>query len=279
MKRMAIVIFGLILVVGGCGGSADSNPLATIVLAADRTQEAGTARMWMDMTMDGPDGLVTSTSDGAFDMDAGHGHMTMDMDMPDAPAGTPELGTTEAVYAGTTIYMKMPTLSAHLPPGKPWVSLDLQAAGEEVGLDFGALMQSGTSDPTQTLQYLRGASGEVTVVGEETVRGADATHYRATISLDKIVEEAPDDLRDRLKPTIELLKEWAGTDELPVDVWIDDEGRMVRQSQSFTYAAGPAAGTSMDMTLEMYDFGTDVEVDLPPPSEVTDLVELMQRSP
>lgn len=280
MKRIAAAIVGSVFVLGACGGSGtSSNPLGAIVLAAEKTQEAGSARVWMDMEMDGPTGASTTTGEGVFDMAAEQGQMTMEMDMVDAPAGTPGLGTTEAVFDGTVMYMKIPGLSAQLPGSKPWLSVDLQQVGEEVGVDMGALIQAGGSDPTQSLQYLRGASGDVETVGEEEVRGIDTTHYRASISFDKIVEQAPADLRDRLEPTIELLKEWAGSDEMPVEVWIDDEGRMVRQRQSFEYAAGPAAGTSMKMTMEMYDFGVDVDVDIPPDSQVTDFAELMKRSP
>ena len=279
MGRIATALVGVALVFGGCGGSSPTtNPLAVIISAADKTKEAGTARVSMDMKMDGPTGAVTMTAEGLFDMASKTGEMTMEMEMPDAPAGTPDLGTTEAVFQGTVIYMKMAALSAQLPPGKPWVSFDLQSVGEEVGLDFEALMQSGTSDPTQTLEYLRGASGEVETVGEEEVRGAPATHYRASISFDKILEQAPPELRDRLKPSIELMKEWAGADQIPVELWIDEEGRLVRMEQAFEYAAGPAAGSSMDMAMEMYDFGIEVDVQVPPPSQVTDLQELMSRA-
>ena len=277
--RVAAATSALLLLLGACGqeSPSGSDPLGVITLAAEKTEQAGTARMSMDMEMDGPTGLVTSTAEGAFDMASKRGHMTMEMDMAEAPAGTPDMGTVEAVFDGTVIYMKMPALSAQIPGGKPWISFDLQKAGEQLGLDLGALMQSGTSDPTQTLQYLRGASGDVEVVGEEEIRGVTATHYRATVSFAKIVEQAPDDVRDAVEATIDQLEEWMGSDEMPINVWIDSEGRMVRQMQSFEYAAGPAAGTSVTMTMEMYDFGVDVDVEVPPASDVTDIGKLMEQ--
>jgi hypothetical protein len=281
MKRFAVAVIGTALAISACGGesSSGSNPLAVIALAADKTQEAGTARMSMEMVMDGPTGRINSSAEGVLDMASKQVEMTMEMEMPDAPAGTPDMGTIEGVMDGTVMYMKMPALSAQLPSGKPWVSFDFQKIGEEMGMDMGALMQAGGSDPTQAMQYLRGASGEVKTLGEEEVRGFATTHYRATIVFDKIVEQAPGDLRDRLEPTVDLIKEWAGTDEMPVEVWIDDQGRMIRQKQSFEYAAGPAAGMSMDMTLEMYDFGVQVDIEPPPPSQVTDLHDLMKQMP
>lgn len=277
--RGAAVSSALLLLLGACGqeSSTGSNPLGIITLAAEKTEQAGTARMSMDMEMDGPTGLVTSTAEGAFDMASKRGHMTMEMDMAEAPAGTPDMGQIEAVFDGTVIYMKMPALSAQFPGDKPWISFDLQKAGEQLGLDMGALMQSGTSDPTQTLQYLRGASGDVEVVGEEEVRGVAATHYRAAVSFAKIVEQAPDEVRAAVEATVAQLEEWVGSDEMPIDVWIDSEGRMVRQTQNFEYVAGPAAGTSVTMTMEMYDFGVDVEVEVPPASDVTDIGELMEQ--
>lgn len=278
IKRIVVAVVGLAVLGGACGDSSGgTNPLATIVLAADKTHEAGSARIFMNMQMEAPNGRMTTTGEGAVDMATKQGEMTMEMEMPDAPAGTPDLGTTEAIFEGTTIYMKMPALSAQLPPGKPWVSFDLQKVGEQLGMDLGALMQAGGSDPSQSLQYLRGASGEVETVGEEEVRGAPATHYKATIVFDKVVSEAPEDLQDAIEPTIDILREWLGADQMPIDVWIDDEGRMVRQQQSFDYEAGPAQGTSVSMTMEMFDFGTEVDVEPPSPSEVTDLGELMNE--
>lgn len=280
MKRIAAATVGSLFVLGACGSpGSSSNPLAVIVLAADKTQEAGSARVWMEMEMDGPTGLTNTTGDGVFDMSGKAGHMTMEMDMPDAPAGMPELGTSEVVFDGTVMYMKMPALTSQIPGAKPWVSFDLEQAGKEAGVDMGALMQAGGSDPTQSMEYLRGAAGDVETLGEEEVRGIDTTHYSASISFDKIVEQAPADLRDRLEPTIEQLKEWVGSDEMPVEVWIDDEGRMVRMKQDVEYATGPAAGTSMKVTMEIYDFGTAVEVEIPPASQVTDFRELMQGAP
>lgn len=280
MKRIVAAIVGSVFVLSACGSpGSSSNPLAVIVLAAEKTQEAGSARVWMDMEMDGPAGVINTTGDGVFDMAGTQGHMTMEMDMPDAPAEMPELGTSEVVFDGTVMYMKMPSLTSQIPGSKPWVSFDLQQAGEKAGVDMGALMQAGGSDPTQSMEYLRGASGDVETVGEEEIRGIDTTHYRASISFDKIVEQAPADLRDRLEPTIEQLKEWVGSEEMPIEVWIDDQGRMVRQRQSIEYAAGPAAGSSMKATMEMYDFGTAVEVEIPPASQVTDFRELMQGAP
>ena len=277
--RVAAVGSALLLLVGACGQESPtgSNALGVITLAADKTQQAGTARMSMDMEMDGPTGLVTSTAEGAFDMASKRGQMSMEMDMEGAPAGTSDMGTIEAVFDGTVIYMKMPALSAQIPGGKPWISFDLQKAGEQLGLDLGALMQSGTSDPTQTLQYLRGASGDVETVGEEEVRGVTATHYRAAVSFAKIVEQAPEDVRDAVEATVAQLEEWVGSDEMPIDVWIDSEGRMVRQMQNFEYVAGPASGTSITMTMEMYDFGVDVDIDVPRPSDVTDIGALMEE--
>ena len=280
MKRTAAAFIGLAFLLGACGEpSSESNPLAVIALAADKTQEAGTARIWMDMEMDGPTGLIKTTADGVMDMAAKQGEMSMEMDMADAPAGTPDMGTIEAVLDGTVIYMKMPALAAQLPPGKPWMSFDLAEAGEQMGIDIGALMQSGSSDPTQSLQYLRGASGDVETVGEEVVRGVQTTHYRATVSFDKMIEQAPAELRPRLEPTVDVLREWVGRDELPIEVWIDDQGRMLRQKQDLEYTGGPAEGTSMAMVLEMYDFGVEVDVDVPPASQVTDIGELMRGMP
>ena len=273
--RVARIAASLVCVflLSSCGG-AQENPLSVITLAADKTAEVGTARVAMDMTMTTSEGEIRTSGEGVFDLDALQGEMTMNVVGP----GNPEAMTMEGVFDGTKIYMKFPaSIAAQMPGGKSWISMDLQEVGEQEGLDFNALMQSGSSDPTQTLHYLRGASGDIETVGEEEIRGTPTTHYKATIDYDKVAEQAPADVREGMERNVELIKEWLGDDTAPIDVWIDEEGFARRMKTSAEYAAGPAAGTQMSMTMDLFDFGVEADIEIPPPSEVTDFAELMKE--
>ena len=65
---------------------------------------------------------------------------------------------------------------------------------------------------------------------------------------------------------------------MPVDVWIDEEGllrRMTFRMESSTAASGDFA---MEMTMEIPDYGIDVELPIPPADEVTDLTDLTHQT-
>jgi hypothetical protein len=282
MKKLRLLsLTTLVLMFGvACGGSGGGNldgddgggvgnPLALIAASADTTTEAGSAKTSMQMHMETPQGEIDMDADGAFDFDSKLGRMTMHMTVPGAP-GPMDI---EMVFQNLVIYMKYPAI-AELPGSKPWIRMDLEKMGKETGMDLGALTQGANNDPSQALDYLRGVS-DVEVVGEEEVRGAPATHYKGEIDFDKVVSQAPADLQERIKASIDLLKDSIGGSTIPVEVWIDEEGRVVRMVQDISFTEGAQKGSTMSMTAEFFDFGTPVKITTPPASQVMDLQELM----
>lgn len=270
--RLVAAAVMVLVVFAACGGGA-GNPLAAITLAAARTSDAGTARMTSDMTMTIQGQTIRSTGEGELDLANELSHLTMTME------GVPGAGVveTEMYASGFTMYMRSDSFGVSIPGAKEWVEIDLQAAGEEAGFDLGAFRQLGSNDPTASLDYLRGAKS-VEEVGSEEIRGTRTTHYRATIEWDSVVDEVPEDTREAMRANVDLITEWTGETEHVFDVWLDEEGRMRRMTMAFDYVTGPAAGSSIDMTMEMFDFGTDVAIELPDPSTVTPFEEVMERA-
>jgi hypothetical protein len=267
--RWAAALTSLLLLLsceGGAGGDGGTGALGIITLAADRTVEAGTARVSFEMAMEVGDEEVTTTGEGEFDLSGQRGHMTISSP---AQGG----GEIEVILDETTIYMKAPQLTDRLPGGEEWLAMDVEAMGDSIGIDLETLMQGGNNDPTQALNYLRGASGEVETIGEEEIRGVPTTHYRATVDLDKVIEQTPAEVRPAMKDAIKLLRSSVKVDEIPVEVWIDADGIARRYVQSID----AADGSSTTVTMEMYDFGAEVDVDPPPPSDVIDFNELMEQ--
>lgn len=70
---------------------------------------------------------------------------------------------------------------------------------------------------------LRGSSESVKEAGTEEIRGAEATHYTAKVNLAEVAEDEGASAED-----VKKLREELGTDTVPVEVWIDEEGRAVR---------------------------------------------------
>jgi len=280
--RMKTVRLGSLALFIALFGSACGQPpgegadaLKLIAASADTTTAEGTARMTMHMTMSMPQGEVTMDAEGSQDFANQRGEMTMTMQMPPEAGAMGGEQKIEMVFADLIVYMKFPMMSELAPGSKPWISMDLQKMGEEAGMDFGSLMQSGGNDPSQMLEWLRGVSGDIEVVGEEEVRGAPATHYRGTIDLKNVLEQMAGEMRSQMESTIDEMTETLGASTFPIDVWIDGEGRVVRMAQSFDFEKGATAGAFMTMTMDFFDFGIPVDVRVPPASQTTDFQELM----
>ena len=88
-------------------------------------------------------------------------------------------------HQGPHVYVTSDAFKGKLPGGKTWMKLDLDAAAKSQGIDLSALTGGGgaTQDPTQVLDYLKGA-GTSTKVGDETINGVadDALPRRSSTS-------------------------------------------------------------------------------------------------
>jgi len=175
--------------------------------------------------------------------------------------------------------MRMPSVLGEMPGvsgDKEWLAIDTSMRGGG-SANFAPLGMTGQSDPTKALAYLQKVSDDVREVGTEEIRGVETTHYRATIDLSKSIDEseAPEALRD-------TMKEFAGMfGDIPADIWIDGDGRMRRERIEINFGdvfdRMPGGGKSavgdykMTQTLDLYDFGTPVEVEAPPADQVESL--------
>jgi hypothetical protein len=134
----------------------------------------------------------------------------------------------------------------------------------------------GQTDPTKFLEYLATVSSGVEETGRETVRGVETTKYHAVIDFEKAIEQvAPETFEmlgvepDAFADELAQMQSAIGA-ELPVDVWIDDDGLMRRMRMDMTIEGQTAA-----VDMEMYDYGVDVEVEAPPADEVGDMSSLL----
>lgn len=262
----------LLLVLPACGEEAPARE--RITLAAATTQEAGTARIRFESAVTGgPGGGFTMTGEGAVDFAAQRGSMTFDLG--EAAAQTGLAGKIETLFEGTVLYVRIPN-AQQLGLPTPWLKVDLE---KTEGLEGIAQLEQFRSDPSDTLAYLEGVTDEITEVGPEDVRGEPTTHYTAVVDLERAIEQAPQKARATIRQQLELL----GSPTLPVDVWIDDDGLLRRQSftidltKAAASAEGPlegADGASVKTTMELYDFGAPVEVAPPPAGEVTDYADI-----
>jgi hypothetical protein len=167
-------------------------------------------------------------------------------------------------------YVRLPAIADQLPAGTSWVKTNTRHPRGE-SLDLDQFRQLTGSDPRNTLDLLRAASGEIETVGAGTVHGVSTTHYRATIEPSDYAKLVLAGKRDQLGSLADQLVAPSGIGAMPVDVWVDGSGLVRKLAISFAAKQpGTADVTEALMTFELYDLGEDVQIELPPASEVVD---------
>jgi hypothetical protein len=257
MRRLTLLLL-LVPLAAACGGgghksssttTAGVSPVAFVKGAAHKTAQAPSEHITLQGTTKVSGQAIGLSGQGDFDnaKKLGSVHATF-------TAGGLN-GAIDEVVSGTTIYLKSPLFSAALPAGKTWLKLDLQKFGQSQGIDLSALTSQNPADALDQLAR----TGSVTEVGDETIKGADTTHYRAHIDPAKV-------------PQGKKLQALANAKYGPVDIWIGkDDGYVHRMRTSYSVKpTGTAAAQSVAFTMDFSDFGKMVDVSLPPASSTVD---------
>jgi hypothetical protein len=265
--------------VSGCGASETLDPVAR---AAEVTSQQTGARISLTMQLASPTqpGGSTITANGYIDNRDRSAEMSMDLSglpgVSELPGGG--TGTIQMIFQYPLIYMDMPFLAGKLPEGKTWIELDLTKAASAAGINLSQLSSLDQTDPDQFLEYLRASSGDVSTVGSETLDGVPTTHYRATLQLSSILDRLPSSEQAAAKTALEKL---GGVSGIPVDVWVDGQGRVRRIQMSIDIGspaggvAGTAGGSSNTITIDFTSYGPIPPIVPPPASEVFDASALI----
>ncbi|MDQ4098446.1 MAG: LppX_LprAFG lipoprotein [Actinomycetota bacterium] len=258
----------LALALTGC--ASDSGDAGEIVRnAPDKTAAAGSARVAIDVSFSSSASPSTVTGEGIVDLEDKRGSLALDIGALGAGFGASSLET----YLGSDgIFVRLPPTV--LPGSRPWLKLDLATLATQAGVNFGSLGQLQSADPSQALQFLKGAVDDMDKVGDEEVRGTDTDHYRGTLDLDRAAASVSEENRGPLNEAKAAL----GTSRIPTDVWIDDEGRMRKMRMALDPDGdGPTPAGSVQ--FEMFDFGVEADIQPPPPDQVSDLSTLVGGLP
>ena len=257
-----LVLACLVLVAGCSGGSGAAavvpppNPADAIRQAFVTTRDAGTARVALASRTSAAGQPLDVTGDGVLQLATGAADLGIDL---------PSLGGRVRVLStGGTVYAALPPgITSFLGGGKPWVAVDLArlsgASGPLAGLGGGL-----TTDPAQQLAYLQGVRDDARVVGPEPVDGVATTHYAGTIDLDRV----PAASDPAARPALDRLEAQLGSSTLPVEVWVDEQGRLRRVLQTVR---------TTTTTVTFSDYGVPAPVDPPPADQVADVSSLLPR--
>jgi hypothetical protein len=241
-------------VVAGCGAGGGSDPVDPLARAATTTKDAGSARVALRGTVSAAGRRTAFDGDGAVDLRAGRARLELGTQLPAAGRRT-----VSTVFADGDVFVRTGGLAALLTGGHDWVKVDLARAAGAGGADLGALQGlAAGGDPSQVLALLALAA-DSDDVGAERVDGVETRHYAGRLDADAVAKVADPDLRRTLQRL--------GVRTIPVDAWLDDEGR-VRRAHVRVAADGARVPVALDVTADLSDFG--LRVDAAPPADAFD---------
>ncbi len=194
MKRrgaLAGIVVALAVTAAACGSGGGSDAsgasvsIKTLQAAVSNSQAEPSSRFVMDLAVDADGHSETIHGEGVAAGDGKTGQFTLH-----GPVGGHHRGAHRRQHR--LHELRRPARRAKLG-GKQWVKIRLDALQQQSGGALGDLAdQAGQNGPQQGLEYLQGLSGDVEKIGDDTVAGEHATHYRASIDYAKVAAELPD---------------------------------------------------------------------------------------
>lgn len=256
---VVLVVLVAVVAIWRLAGGGD---LQRIAGAADATLAAESARVAVVATVEGVPILgpfTLTVAEGELDLADQQAHLRRAV--PDV-SGIPFLNrllpeAVEILHDGTQAYLRLP-----IDGDQAWVRLGETAEGAQGP----AIAAPGLTNPAAALALLRVLDGLPEVLGEEAVRGQDSTRFRVVVDLDRAAEV----LSGRAEDVARGLRRLRGRNDLPMHVWLDDDDRVTR----LRYAVQPElAGQRVTVVtdLELFDFGTPVDIRAPSADELVTL--------
>jgi hypothetical protein len=271
MVAAAALIGGVIAVtVGGSGTrthhlTGGGGP-AAVLAAYSTTVGAESAQGSASLSV----GATSVTANGVGDLRTDQAVLTVQL--------PPPLGQIEVRSTGQDYFVHLPPQLMDVAGGKPWVRVDRGTLQALAGSQLGVPGLGTTLDFSSVLAWLRGVSGQITAVGNERIHGTPTTDYRAQVDLSRAAASMGADANDA-----SALAQAVGR-TLPMDVWIDAQGRLrqLKVSLDLNTLHAPQGvtvptqvhGTAV-LTVDLWNFGVAVHPVPPPANQVSDASSLI----
>lgn len=266
-------------------GQSISMTFDELMSKIDDAHEVSSARIEGSVTLTGMEAGFGGPSDGsiafstsfdtaaetsAFVIDLSSMAGAMDSDPDDPFGGFAEafVGPMEFRKVGDRVYMKVALFQLMLGSSTEWVSAPAEDRGE-----FTSGFETVPSHPKDVVGAYDGAEATVEDLGRQAVNGADTTHYRVTFDTEKLAATLSAEERADLEESGIF-----AVGVVPMDLWISDDGHLVRlhlelDGASIEAASGESFET-MTIRYDMYDLNQPVSIIAPPSSEVTPIEDL-----
>ena len=266
-RRTSALVLGAALLTGcaGSGGGGgdgqaqpSARPLAELVQAgAASTATTGSSKLTLTSQTRSGGQEVVVVGTGAYDHAAHKGRLVFSV--PGVEGKPASAASIEERVLGEDLYLSLPQ-----PPG---VFYRLKLA------DVATTSLGSSSDPTSVLQALREVT-DVEDAGRVELRGVEVTRYRGELDVQRALAGATGNAKRVLETTLGA----TDAEQVPFEAYLDDQGRVVKLVVELELQPGPATGgrnVTSRSTLELYDFGTAVDVVAPPAASVRDGAPLL----
>lgn len=258
----AALAAGLVALLSGSSAA----PFDAVARAAETTAKAPGASWVMSGSMD-LSGAGTFSLNGSGYVSGGFREAELKLTVGASGTALPHGLTLEERMTHGALYISSPALTAKLPGGKHWVEVDLAAIEKLTG---GAPSPSSLTDAGGSAQsylaYLKHVDG-VRDLGHELIRGTATTRYAGTVNLQAVLESKLGRTADGRSLLGKMSAAGLKFAPAPVEVWIDGHGRLRRMSIDLTLSAD-GRGETMRMAMEMFRYGAEPAVAVPPAHEV-----------
>ncbi|MEU0008584.1 hypothetical protein ABZ079_31120 [Streptomyces sp. NPDC006314] len=260
-----VLAVGIMLGLGtgatGCSGSGAAaedvkgagDPVAALHRAADTLRGAGSSKASTSMEMATGGTRITIRGKGVYDYRHRLGRLTVVL--PEDPTGASEHRPITELLAPGALFMK--NRGAGVPADK-WVRVEIAS------LSDGNLVTGGVTDPYAAAEVLRGTR-TAAYVGRAEVGGTEVRHYRGTADLSRAARYASAGNR---APLAAAALGFA-TAEVPFDAYLDDQGRIRKLRQHFSFVNGRRkTAVAVASTTLLYGFGVPADIRLPRSADI-----------
>lgn len=265
----------LALVVAACTSGTEgashlpADPRQAVLASVTDTESATSAAFDFSVSVNGTPQLGGLSAAGGGGTSTpisltigGHGLYSFSDKTGETTISLPAVGQTPAQTVqvreiGNELYLSSPRISA-VDGGKPWVSVSLSDFEHSQGQSSSPIGNLSLGDPTQILGLLKQLTGSVTQVGTSDIDGVPTTEYAGTIDLAGGATTGSTIISPAAAQAL-------GLSNIPIDVWVDDQGRARQVQTSFS-----VLGLSVKALVHMGSFGTHVSVQPPPSDQVAD---------
>ncbi|MGW9120354.1 hypothetical protein ACWGRV_27710 [Streptomyces sp. NPDC055663] len=274
MQRPLVpLVVAAVLLCAGCSGGSDSGSGSGSARGAEKSGNASASRSAADHGAavraavaatkktsariderieigDGTTEYVVSVK-GDFDWADAAGRLAVSLRNPAVPGKTsPRM---DEIFADGTVYV-----GGFAELAGSWGSIRRDEAEAHYAL------RAPMNDPEHVLRQVA-QMRRISRVGEETVNGTPAVHYRGVLADETVTLRMAKDMRAK----IDSAREQIGGITVYADVWIDRKGQLVR-----TRLDWPMGAAGVKATMNLADHGKPVRAKAPDPGKVVPMPNL-----